>query len=111
MSIGRKITRILVKTLKYAFVLVVLLLVFVVIAINSPDCQTWLARKAASYLSSELGTRVQIDKLKLQFVKSVELEGFFIEGSQHDTLLYGKSITVELVSQTVKEPFVPALGC
>lgn len=96
MAIGRKITRILLKTFKYLFVLVVLLCVFVIIAVNSESCQTWLAHKAASYLSSELGTRVEIDKLKLQFVKSAELEGVFIEGSQHDTLLYGRSITVEL---------------
>ncbi|HWY12416.1 MAG TPA: translocation/assembly module TamB domain-containing protein [Bacteroidia bacterium] len=96
MRLLRKITRILVKTLKYAFVLLILLCVFVVIAINSESCQTWLAHKYASYLSSELGTRVEIDKLKIQFVKSVDLEGVFIEGTKHDTLLYSKLIKVKL---------------
>ncbi len=95
MSLWRKITRILLKTLKYAFVLVVLLFVFVVIAINSEQCQTWLAHKAASYLSGELGTKVEIDKVKLHFVQTAELEGVFIEGAQHDTLLYSKSISIE----------------
>jgi hypothetical protein len=96
MSLGRKITRILVKTLQYAFVLVILLFVFVVIAINSENCQTWLAHKAASYLSKNLGTKVEVDKVKLHFVKSAELEGVFIEGKQHDTLLYSKFISVKL---------------
>ena len=96
MAIGRKITRILVKTLKYTFVLLVLLCVFIVIAVNSESCQTWLAHKAASYMSIELGTKVEIDKVKLHFVRTADLEGLFIEGSQHDTLLYSKSVSVKL---------------
>lgn len=95
MLLLRKITRILLKMLKYAFVLVILLCVFVVIAINSEECQTWLAHKASSYLSSKLGTKVEIDKVKLHFVKTADLEGVFIEGAQHDTLLYSKSISIE----------------
>ncbi|MBK7669235.1 MAG: hypothetical protein IPJ32_18955 [Sphingobacteriaceae bacterium] len=82
------------KTLKYAFVLVVLLCVFVIIAVNSEDCQTWLAHKASSYLSSEIGTRIEIEKVKLHFVKSAELEGVFVEDDRHDTILYSKSISV-----------------
>lgn len=96
MSLWRKITRILVKTLQYAFVLLILLTVFAVIAVNSEDCQTWLAHKASSYLSKDLGTKVEIGKVKLHFIRSAELEGVFIEGEQHDTLLYSKSIKVKL---------------
>src|SRR5438105_1417574 len=96
MTLVRKITRILLKTLKYTFVLIILLFVFVVIAINSESCQTWLAHKYASYLSSQLGTRVEIDKVKIQFVKSAVLRGVFIEDNNHDTLLYSKLIEVEL---------------
>ena len=106
MAIGRKITRILVKTFKYLFVLLVLLCVFAVIAVNSEDCQTWLAHKAASYLSDELGTRVEIDKVKLRFVKSADLEGLFIEGSQHDTLLYSKLASVKLENFDYKDTTV-----
>lgn len=94
MSPLRKITRILLKTLQYVFVLVVLLCVFVVIAVNSEECQTWLAHKAASYLSAELGTKVEIEKVKLHFVKSADLEGVFIEDLKQDTLLYSKAISV-----------------
>ncbi len=94
MTVWRKITRILLKTLKYTFVLVVLLCVFVVIAVNSSDFQTWLAHKASSYLSDEIGTRIEIDKVKLHFVKSAELEGVFVEDDRHDTILYSKSISV-----------------
>lgn len=96
MAIGRKITRILLKTFKYLFVLVVLLCVFAVIAINSESFQTWLAHKAAAYLSKDLGTRVEIEKVSLRFIKSADLEGVFIEGKDHDTLLYSKAISVKL---------------
>lgn len=96
MSVGRKITRILLKTFKYLFVLLVLFCVFLVVAVNSEDCQTWLAHKAAAYLSDELGTKVEIEKVKLRFVKSADLEGVFIEGNEHDTLLYSEKVSVRL---------------
>lgn len=96
MSVGRKITRIFTKTLKYLFVLVVLLCVFAVIAVNSESCQTWMAHKAADYLSKELGSKVEVGKLRIRFIRSIELEDVFIEGTEHDTLLFSKSLSVKI---------------
>lgn len=96
MAVLGKITRILLKTLKYLVVLVILLLVFVIIAVNTESLQTWMAQKAASYLSSELGTRVEVGKVHLHFVKNAVLEDVFVEDHIHDTLLYSKRINVDL---------------
>lgn len=96
MAVVRKITRILLKTLKYMSVLVILLLVFVIIAVNTESLQTWLGQRAAAYLSSELGTRVEIGRVHLHFVKNAELENVFIEDHIHDTLVYSKLIKVDL---------------
>lgn len=96
MAILGKITRIILKTFKYLFVLVILLLVFIIIAVNTESLQTWLAQRAASYLSSELGTRVEVGRVHLHFVKNAELEDVFVEDHIHDTLLYSKKISVEL---------------
>lgn len=96
MAVLGKITRILVKTLKYLFVLIILLFVFVIIAVNTPSVQTWLGQRAASYLASELGTKVEVGKIQLHFIKSAVLEDVFIEDHIHDTLLFSKSIKVEL---------------
>ena len=93
MSIVRKITRLLYKTIKYAFILILILLVFVIITINTPSFQTWLAHKGAAYLSDQLGAKVSIGKIHLAFVKSAELEDFFIEDKNHDTLICSKAIT------------------
>ena len=96
MAVLGKITRILLKTLKYLFVLVILLLVFVIIAINTDSVQTWLGQRATSYLSSELGTRVEVGAIHLHFVKTAELKDVFVEDNNHDTLVYANTIRVDL---------------
>ena len=55
----RKITRLLVKTLKYAFILILLLAVFLLIAVNTEGFQTWAAHRAGAYLSKELDARIR----------------------------------------------------
>ena len=93
MSIVRKITRLLYKTLKYAFILILLLLVFVIIAINTPSFQTWVAHKTADYLTDELGAKIYIGKIHFEFVKTAEIEDVFIADKNGDTLIYSKAIT------------------
>jgi len=96
MAIARKITRILIKTLKYAFLLIILLLVFTVIAMNTEGFQTWLAHRATEYLSEELQTKVSVGRVKLAFIKSAELEDVYVEDKRNDTLLYSKRINIEI---------------
>ncbi len=96
MAIMHKITRLLWKTLKYAFLIVILLLVFVLIAINTEGFQTYAAQKATNYLSKELGVTIKIEKVAFAFFRTAELQNVFVEDKNKDTLLYGKQIDVAI---------------
>lgn len=58
--------------------------------------QTYAAKKAASYLSEELNTRVDIASLYIIPFKSVVLDSLYIEDLQKDTLLYSQKFTVNI---------------
>ena len=58
--------------------------------------QTWAAKKAASYLSGKLDTKVSIKSLYIQPFSSVVLEGFYVLDKQKDTLISTPKLTVEL---------------
>lgn len=58
--------------------------------------QTYVAKKAAKYLSGELKTRVEINSLYIKPFKSVVLEGLYVEDHEKDTLLYSPRFTLDL---------------
>lgn len=52
-----------------------------------PSVQTWVAQKAASYLSKELHTNIRLKGLDIVFFKTIVLEDVLIEDLHTDTLL------------------------
>lgn len=58
--------------------------------------QTWAAKKAASYLSGKLKTKIDIQSLYIQPFTSVVLEGFYALDKQNDTLISAPKLTVNL---------------
>jgi hypothetical protein len=62
----------------------VLLLGFIV---RFPSVQSYFARKATSYLSSELHTTVKIDQLEIVFLNKIALKGLMIKDLKNDTLV------------------------
>ncbi|WP_183552931.1 translocation/assembly module TamB domain-containing protein [Mucilaginibacter sp. AK015] len=58
--------------------------------------QTWAAKKATTYLSKELNTKVDIKSLYIKPFSSVVLEGLYILDKQQDTLLSTPKLMVEL---------------
>ncbi len=58
--------------------------------------QTYVAHKAANYLSEKLHTRVQIGSVDIQFFKKLVLEDVYIEDLHHDTLLYSKKLKLNI---------------
>ncbi len=76
------------------FILLVVTSLFFLVKTSS--FQTWLAQEATSYLSSELQTRMSIDKVEIHFFKEATLKGIYVEDQKHDTLLHGGTIAVEL---------------
>lgn len=90
----RKITRILRKTVLFSVLFLLLVITFLYFAFQTESFQTWAAQKATAYLSEELGTDVHIDKLKINFIRNVTLQGVFVGDKHGDTLVAGENITV-----------------
>ncbi|MCX6322466.1 MAG: translocation/assembly module TamB domain-containing protein [Bacteroidia bacterium] len=83
--------RILKKTLKAIFwVVISFLLIFIVISIliRIPAIQKKVADYATSFISTKTHTRVDIKKISISFLKSVAIEGLYLEDIKKDTLLY-----------------------
>ncbi len=77
---------------------IVILLISVMIALQFKPVQTYVAKRAAKYLSKELQTTVDIKSLYLVPFKSLVLEGLYIQDKQRDTLLYSGKFTVDINS-------------
>ncbi|MFC5282990.1 translocation/assembly module TamB domain-containing protein [Pedobacter alpinus] len=58
--------------------------------------QTWAAKKAASYLSDELKTRVEIKSIYLKPFKSLVLEDLYVQDLDKDTLINAPKLTVDI---------------
>lgn len=96
MNLLRKITRILGKTILFSLLFVLTLAIFLFIAFQTESFQTYAAQKATAYLSDELGTRIEVKRLKITFIKNVTLEGVFMSDQHGDTLMLGESLKVDL---------------
>ena len=91
-----KITRILWKTILFSVLLIVFFLGALYFVLQTETFQTWAAKKVTAYLSKELNARVEIERLKISFISNVTLQGIFVSDKNLDTLIYGKSITVDV---------------
>lgn len=96
MSAFGKITRILWKTILFSLLLLVVILNVLYLSLQSETFQTWAAHKLTVYLSKELNAKVDIERVKISFISNVTLEGVFVSDKHHDTLVYGKSILVNV---------------
>lgn len=66
------------------------------LAFQYKPVQTWAAKKATSYLSKELDTKIDIKSLYIKPFSSVVLEGLYVLDKQKDTLLSTPRLTVEV---------------
>lgn len=76
-----------------------IILLFVVIAfftLQSPVAQTWLAKRATAYLSKELKAKVTIRAVDIDFFRTVNLLGIYVEDQHGDTLLYADKLAATI---------------
>lgn len=85
----RKVTRIFFKSLGYFFLFLFLLGIGLYFGIQTYSFQTWLGKKATSYLSNELKSKVFVNNVNLEFFSKANLEGVFILDKHNDTILQG----------------------
>lgn len=93
------VKRIIKKTFKIlawiaGVLLFLVLLVFILIQV--PAVQNFAKNKAVAYLQNKLHTKVQINKLSIDFPKQVVLKGVYFEDQQKDTLLAGDELRVDI---------------
>lgn len=66
---------------------VLLLVIGLVVALQFPSTQDFVAQKAANYLQDKIGTEVRIGKFRTDFKHALNLDGVYIEDQKGDTLL------------------------
>ena len=65
------------------------------VVFKSQPVQTWLVRKATVFLSNELGTKVKVGSVDIEFFKTAVFENVYI-GDQHaDTLFYFRKLKID----------------
>jgi translocation and assembly module TamB len=75
---------------------VLIFFILLIIFIRSPWGQGVIVNKATSYVSNKTNTKVEIDRLFITFSGNVYLDGLFLEDTKGDTLLYSKSLEVDV---------------
>lgn len=80
----------------YLLITVILLTGGILFSLQFKPVQSWIAQKAAAYLSEELETRIEIESLYLRPFKSLVVEGLLIEDAEKDTLLQAPVLTANI---------------
>lgn len=70
--------------------------ILLILFIRSPWGQGVIVDKATSYISDKTNTKVEIERLFVTFTGNVYLDGLFLEDKQGDTLVYSKSLEVDV---------------
>jgi hypothetical protein len=80
------------------FLLLLALVLFfgAMIIIQQPGIQTWLVKKAATFLSERTQTTVSVEEVEIRFFNKVRLKGLYLEDKQGDTLAYIRHLDTRL---------------
>lgn len=73
-----------------------MLLIIVIYSLQYKPVQTYIAKKTAEYLSTELNTKVYVGGLHIKPFKSLVLDTLYVEDREKDTLLFSPKFTVDL---------------
>jgi hypothetical protein len=92
MQLLRKVSSFIWRGIKITVLVLLILLIGLFFLLQVPKVQTYLGKEASSYLSKKLKTKIDIKVVNIDFLKTINLEGVYIEDLHHDTLLYGGKI-------------------
>ncbi|HLG03888.1 MAG TPA: hypothetical protein VI731_09860, partial [Bacteroidia bacterium] len=76
------------------------------IAIRMPSVQTALTQRLMAYLSAELHTKITIKGIDIEFIKSIVLEGLYVEDQHGDTLLFAGSLKADIDAFNYSETYM-----
>lgn len=92
-SKGRRFLR---RFVKITVVTLVLFLAGLYTLLQLPSVQTWLGQKLSERLAHDLQTKIAVHSVRIEFFKTVHLEGVYAEDLHRDTLLYGNHISCKI---------------
>jgi translocation and assembly module TamB len=73
---------------------VFVVLITVVLLVRIPSIQNKVARKAVAYLQDKIKTKVDLERIVIDFPKKIVIEGLYLEDQKKDTLLYAGRVGV-----------------
>ena len=86
------------------------LIIVCVFLFNLTWFQTKIAKIASAYYTIELGANLEISKLNINALESIEIEGLYISDLHNDTLLYAPKISVSINDINIKKQ-VAKISC
>ncbi|MFM2190042.1 MAG: hypothetical protein RL491_428, partial [Bacteroidota bacterium] len=69
-----------------------ILVLALTLSIRLPIVQTWIVQQVTHYLSSQLGTRVDVGGVNIVFFDSIRINNIYIGDQNQDTILQAKDI-------------------
>ncbi len=94
----RKVIKISVHIVSALILALIILPVIIMLAIQLPSVQNFAVRKAASWASGKLETKVSIDRIDIKFFSRASVEGFYVEDYGGDTLLYARRLEADILN-------------
>jgi hypothetical protein len=82
-------------SIRLVFFLILLVLITGIL-FRIPQVQTYVAQRAAAYISDKIGIEIKIDKIRIAFFHTVELKGLTVYDHHHDTLLHAGNLLAKL---------------
>lgn len=75
---------------------IILLLTIAIFSLQFPAVQNFVKNKLVNYLENKIHTKVQLDRVYVDFPNSLVIENLFLQGQDVDTLLYVRQFDVGL---------------
>lgn len=75
---------------------VIFLVILVLVLIQVPAVQNFAKNKAVTFLQNKIKTKVQINRLSIDFPKMIVLEGVYFADQKGDTLIAGDKLKVDI---------------
>ncbi|MEM9821959.1 MAG: hypothetical protein AAF985_12840, partial [Bacteroidota bacterium] len=92
----RRIFKRLFGVFKWTVLCLLLLFIAAWFLLQQESVQNWALQKTTSFLSKELESRVEAQRIDFDFFNKLVLEGFYIEDHKGDTLLYSEELRASL---------------
>ncbi len=84
------------RLIKYTAIALFVLLLLITVLLALPPVQTFIAKKATSFLAEKTGARISIGKVAIRLPDNLSLKEIYLEDLQSDTVLYAGNLKVNI---------------